>query len=371
MHCRKYLTKWRHLLKILSLLVCCIFVFVLCFFNGTPQQQVFDVSVDRSSSNNNNVNGALNVCNRPIRWLGISSENYFVLFNYVQSDESFKYNESVTYVTHATFRFLNHLKNVAVRWTGPISVAVYAPSNDLNVALNVIAHLRQCGPQLLRHSTTFHLFYDANLQPASIPCSLDDYLMSLSQKEKLEIFDCQNYAAPNNSYQLDNNLTYPVNVARDIARISAQTKYVLVTDVELYPSINMGPMFLDMIRAENLTNVTKTVYVLPIFEVDRKVEAPETKSQLIEMMKEHLVVPFHKFVCPECHRVPKQDQWLKLPTNQTTMSVFYTTKRHKPYHNWEPIYIGSNDEPLYDGRLNWEGMSDKMTQMYRCVDGVL
>jgi hypothetical protein len=30
-------------------------------------------------------------------------------------------------------------------------------------------------------------------------------------------------------------------------------------------------------------------------------------------------------------------------------------KREEPFHRWEPIYIGTNDEPWYDERLSWEG----------------
>ena len=30
---------------------------------------------------------------------------------------------------------------------------------------------------------------------------------------------------------------------------------------------------------------------------------------------------------------------------------------------WEPIYIGTNQDPLYDERLHWEGKADKMSQV--------
>ena len=30
---------------------------------------------------------------------------------------------------------------------------------------------------------------------------------------------------------------------------------------------------------------------------------------------------------------------------------------------WEPIYIGTQDEPPYDERLTWDGRGDKMTQV--------
>ena len=40
-----------------------------------------------------------------------------------------------------------------------------------------------------------------------------------------------------------------------------------------------------------------------------------------------------------------------------------TGKRETPYNRWEPIYIGTNEDPSYDERLTWEGRSDKMVQV--------
>ncbi len=45
------------------------------------------------------------------------------------------------------------------------------------------------------------------------------------------------------------------------------------------------------------------------------------------------------------------------------LNVFHVAKRTPPYSHWEPIYIGTNKDPLYDERLSWEGRSDKMTQV--------
>lgn len=38
-------------------------------------------------------------------------------------------------------------------------------------------------------------------------------------------------------------------------------------------------------------------------------------------------------------------------------------RREFPYHRWEPVYIGTNQEPLYSEFLSWEGQQDKMTQV--------
>ena len=40
-------------------------------------------------------------------------------------------------------------------------------------------------------------------------------------------------------------------------------------------------------------------------------------------------------------------------------------QRVYPHNHWEPIYIGTNEEPWYDERLTWEGRADKMDQGFK------
>ncbi len=77
------------------------------------------------------------------------------------------------------------------------------------------------------------------------------------------------------------------------------------------------------------------------------------------MLKNGTAIPFHKYVCPNCHTIPKQKEWLKAPVSPG-LHVFHIAKRKG---HWEPIFIGTNKDPYYDERLSWEGKSDKMTQV--------
>lgn len=45
------------------------------------------------------------------------------------------------------------------------------------------------------------------------------------------------------------------------------------------------------------------------------------------------------------------------------MDVFHVGKRRGKYVHWEPIFIGTHQDPYYDERLSWEGKKDKMTQV--------
>lgn len=80
------------------------------------------------------------------------------------------------------------------------------------------------------------------------------------------------------------------------------------------------------------------------------------------MLKNGSAIPFHKKVCPGCHNVPKSKEWQNASPSEG-LKVFHIGKRTGYFVHWEPIFIGTHDDPLYDERLSWEGKSDKMTQV--------
>lgn len=46
-------------------------------------------------------------------------------------------------------------------------------------------------------------------------------------------------------------------------------------------------------------------------------------------------------------------------------------KRLGYHQHWEPIFIGTNRDPLYDERLSWEGRADKMSHVSNLVSAVV
>lgn len=105
------------------------------------------------------------------------------------------------------------------------------------------------------------------------------------------------------------------------------------------------------------------MFVLPIFEIQQDQHIPQNKSELIDLIHQDMAVWFHFKICPTCHTIPNADKWLQLDED-SEMKVMTTTKRQGQFDHWEPIFIGTKDDPPYDERLSWEGKSDKMTQAY-------
>lgn len=82
------------------------------------------------------------------------------------------------------------------------------------------------------------------------------------------------------------------------------------------------------------------------------------------MLKAGTAIPFHKKLCSGCHNVPKSKEWQEALETKD-LHVFHVGKRTGSFVHWEPIFIGTNNDPLYDERLSWEGKSDKMTQVHK------
>jgi hypothetical protein len=289
---------------------------------------------------------------------------FWVLYNYVTGSRRIGCDESITYTTHADFTFLDNLIPLLDRWQGPISLSLYSPGTDFNETLKRILYLRECsGFPLVKELVSFHLFFDyKHIPKQSVPRDPMNIPVNCSSKAYAEL----RFEEGLPTYKKAKKLPYPVNVARNVAREMSATHYILPSDIELYPSPNLIPDFMDMIRRNEteLQRPNPKVYVLSIFEVEASVTAlPHDKLELLYMLNNKSAIPFHKYVCSDCHRIPKAKEWLTSPV-KPGINVFHIGKRLKPFHHWEPIYIGTKFDPMYDERLTWEGRSDKMTQGY-------
>jgi len=300
--------------------------------------------------------------NKPIEFQQSMRSNYWILYNYIRAERKFNCNESITYTTHGDFTFMDNLEPLLERWQGPISVAVYAPGSDLEDTVDTILYYRDCtNSKLVRDLATFHIFFDMSHIPANIPRH------NTLHKKRPNCQSPEGLISSNLTYRHRLGLSYPVNVARNVARITASTHFVFPSDIELYPNPNLIKDFLEMIRRNDreLQRPAPRVFVSSIFEISANHSSlPASKHELVSLLNSSVVIPFHKTVCPQCHKIPKAVEWPQASI-KPGMSVFYVGKRIHPFQHWEPIYIGTNSEPLYDERLSWEGRSDKMAQGFK------
>lgn len=62
-----------------------------------------------------------------------------------------------------------------------------------------------------------------------------------------------------------------------------------------------------------------------------------------------------------CQNFPNRLKWIDSIPGDDSLNIFNVTKRIS--RTWEPLYIGTNAEPLYEERLSWDGKKDKMSQV--------
>lgn len=90
------------------------------------------------------------------------------------------------------------------------------------------------------------------------------------------------------------DMTYPVNVARNVARTAANTSRVLVSDIELLPSARLASGFVQMVHQRPPR--VGVVFVVPVFEIESNESPPMTKRQLLAACRAGLAVYFHRYM---------------------------------------------------------------------------
>lgn len=306
---------------------------------------------------------------------------YRVIYNVIESmKKSDDSKPDVTYCTHITPSFQCNILEIVRRWDGPVSIAAYVPDYDATLSLLLFQRMCQCLPEMSRVSVHF-VFPEAS--PPVFPKSSQVSFSSLESIDALIKFpaDCSCPEAVLNgtlrTFREESGLTYPVNVARNVAREASHTSHVLVSDVELMPSLNVVQSFRLLFKSyiPAQSSPARHVFVLPVFEIESRVRTiPSTKEDLQHLYSEGLAVYFHRWVCLHCQRFPGLERWLQrrkgspFPVSNTVgpapLKPLMVVRREFPHHRWEPIYIGTRNEPLYSEYLSWEGRQDKMTQMH-------
>lgn len=103
-------------------------------------------------------------------------------------------------------------------------------------------------------------------------------------------------------------------------------------------------------------------FVVPVFEIEETQQPPKNKRELMAAINKDLAVYFHKYMCIHCQRFPGITKWMLRP-DPGRVKPLIVTRREYPHHRWEPVYIGTQDDPLYNENMTWEGRQEKMSQV--------
>jgi N-acetyllactosaminide beta-1,3-N-acetylglucosaminyltransferase len=95
---------------------------------------------------------------------------------------------------------------------------------------------------------------------------------------------------------------------------------------------------------------------------DAEVLMPINKQDLIKLYYRKIILPFNNETCAACSKIPFFQKWLK-PSKSRQLAIFATAKREKTFNHWDPVFIGTRRDPIFDERLYW-GQADRTSQAY-------
>lgn len=264
---------------------------------------------------------------------------YRVLYNVISYSNNISILRKVpqiTLCTHATPEFIPHFTELLRYWNGFISLTIFVPDFDAQVTLKHLKLLCYCLPEMYR--VAVHFVYPLDAPPYINPNELQS---PITECKVPQVFK---------SYRSIHSKIYPVNVGRNVARIGAKTRFVLVSDVELIPSFGLSEKFLGMIeriaakakRSEVVYDSSSTlatmesdgnrdevnrvlssryIFVVPVFEVELDEKVPRTKLLLQNMYAQDKAVYFHRWLCLHCQRFPGIQKWLSVVSNPDIVKV--------------------------------------------------
>jgi hypothetical protein len=207
----------------------------------------------------------------------------------------------VALATQCSVRHLPLLAELALRWQGAVSVAVFAETRELGAALWGIARLRSCY-SVVRHNVSFQLVTPLGAAGDRAPILPPPDASTLCE---VPTASQEPSSAPNYAHS---RAPYPVNLLRNAARRAVQAEFVLLVDVDMLPSSKLRERFHRFATRSRLFRDSqrddKTVYVVPAFEARHGAAIPRDKAELLALSENGQLRPFYFELCWKCQVSP-------------------------------------------------------------------
>ncbi|XP_063223045.1 beta-1,4-glucuronyltransferase 1-like [Bacillus rossius redtenbacheri] len=260
--------------------------------------------------------------------------------------------------THSSLEHLHWLAHTASSWTGPLSVAVFAPGASFHFAACYIDHLRTCHPSV-REKVSFHVVSPVDRPPALLDRACAVQLTECNRDPRTalgEVVRLRDEVASSGQ----EHAVYPQNLLRNLARRTCPTRHVLTVDVDMvFPSESMSLQLQEFLSRQD--NCSRCAFVLPVYEVSNSVGAmPENKTGLISLVTGKLARPYHVQVFNLNQGKSNLARWEKI---EQTPSERVAYRVHNYQLFYEPIYVSARTAPLYDERFVGYG-NTRNTQTY-------
>ncbi|GAB1865466.1 Beta-1,4-glucuronyltransferase 1 [Camponotus japonicus] len=272
----------------------------------------------------------------------------------------------VCLATQTSVEKLHSLVQVALHWTGPMSVALYAAGDEeFEVLQRYLVYLRKCY-ESIRERVIFSLAVPRMRPPKKQPrvFELPDIIDCAKPEATLNEL-ASHISSEQTNWRIRN--VYPQNHMRNLARKNCQTDYVFLTDVDIIPSFNLSVALDEFLRSDNCD---KCAYVIPTYELDTRMRFPQNKTELIRLARKGLARPFHQKVFIHNQFATNFTRWLqdvspnhKYHENVRTGKVYVSHDVTNFEFLYEPFYVAKDIAPSHDERFMGYGYT-RNTQVY-------
>ncbi|XP_023233755.1 beta-1,4-glucuronyltransferase 1-like [Centruroides sculpturatus] len=249
------------------------------------------------------------------------------------------------------------LLEVGEAWSAPMSVALFVPGPDFQIATLYISYLRLCS-DTLRVNASFHLLYPKESPPKEVPKMLELVLLSCSRSRELLIKLLNSRDTSFQSWR--NKVLYPQNHLRNLARNGCETNYHYLTDVDIVPVPGLSEDLDEFLRNLNKTTCAKCAFVVPTYEMRETSRMPTNKNELLSMVRRKECRPFHYKVFIYNQFATNHSLWESLPET-ATLTAAYKVNNYEFFY--EPFYVADNEVPPNDERFVGYGFT-RNTQVF-------
>ena len=104
-----------------------------------------------------------------------------------------------------------------------------------------------------------------------------------------------------------------------------------------------------LLKDQERNNCSQCVFVIPTYEISlNSSHLPETKTELLEFLKEEKARQFHEEIWPLNQNSSDLQRWEKIPETDE-LGVAYDVEKYQLLY--EPIYVSRGNTPAFDERF--------------------
>lgn len=253
---------------------------------------------------------------------------------------------------------LDQLVELSSTWSGPMSIAVFAPAQELPLAQRYLDYLRRCYRSISKQ-VAFHLVYPVDHPPQ--PSSDDLVGQSMDCSSPHSVLEALLATRPESLLEWRGSYPYPQNLLRNAAKSGCQTNYTYIPDIDMVPTPTMDLQLEQFLATPEVRECGMCAYVVPTYEIAQdSPRLPHNKTELLEMVGRKQARQFHQALYSINQKSSDLKKWEAIAQAPTLGTAY---KVEKYIFKYEPLYVARAETPQFDERFIGFGMT-RNTQVY-------